>query len=214
MVEIVMKSTEEITIICIGPLVNLAEAVRRDSKFSEKTKIVAMLGSLRSGWFPDHPPVSEYNVICSTKSAQKVFQTWHGDGKIVITPLDTCGRVFLSGQLYSDWKVHAISGKSAVSLGIYQNFDLWTQKRKPKPMSDGKVLFEDCSSTLFDTVAVFLAFSTDFLKMENLHIVIENDGKMKEVPQGTPGSSPVLCATEWTDMEAFNKFLVERLISK
>jgi hypothetical protein len=65
------------------------------------------------------------------------------------------------------------------------------------------------SSTLFDTVAVYLALKNDLLQMENLGIRVTNDGftvideKAKKIS----------CATEWKDLGAFENVLVERLTS-
>lgn len=211
MIEIIMQATEEVVIMCIGPLVNIAEAVRKEPRIVAKSRIVGMLGSLRSGWGPREPAVAEYNIICSTPSAQQVLQSWKG--KICLTPLDTCGRVWLSGELYQRWKTEALTGNSKVSMAILQNFELWQQNRKLKPLKGGPV-FETCSSTLFDTVAVFLAFSSEHLIMETLNIRIENTGVMKICEQGASEEqgSEVLLATAWTNKAAFEQFLVDRLL--
>lgn len=214
LVELVLASEEEVVIMCIGPLVNIAKAAQKDKRIVQKSRIVGMLGSLRSGWFAGTPPVSEYNVICSTGSAKVVFKKWRGKGKIVLTPLDTCGRIFLDGPLYQEWKEGAASGKSKVSLAILQNFEEWTAKRQPKAYSNGDVILKDASSTLFDTVAVHLAYSSEYLKMEEVNVKIENDGKMTEFLEPNDDTSPVIFATEWTDMQGFNRFLVDRLLSK
>lgn len=214
LVELVLASEEEVVIMCIGPLVNIAKASQMDKRIVQKSRIVGMLGSLRSGWFAGTPPVSEYNVICSTGSTKVVFQKWRGKGKIVLTPLDTAGRIFLDGTLYQEWKEAATTGKSKVSLAILQNFEEWNAKRQPKPYKNGDVVFKDASSTLFDTVAVLLAFSSEFLKMEEINVKVENDGKMTEFAEPNDETSPVIFATEWTDMQGFSRFLVDRLLSQ
>ena len=214
LIELVMASEEEVVILCIGPLVNIAKAAQREKKIVQKSRIVGMLGSLRSGWFAGTPPVSEYNVICSTGSAKVVFQKWRGKGKIILTPLDTCGRIFLDGSLYQEWKTGASSGKSKVSRAILENFEEWAAKRQPKAYSNGDEILKDASSTLFDTVAVHLAFSTDYLKMEEVNVKIENDGKMTEFAEPNDETSPVLFATEWTDMPGFARYMVDRLLAQ
>lgn len=213
LIDIVMASDEEVIIMCIGPLVNIAKAAQREKKIVQKSRIVGMLGSLRSGWFEGTPPVSEYNIICSTGSAKVVLQKWRGKGKIVLTPLDTCGRIVLNGPLYQEWKQAASAGNSKVSLAILQNFEEWAAHRKPKPYKSGEAVLEDASSTLFDTVAVHLGYSTEFLKMEEIHVKIENDGKLTEFAEANDETSPVLFATEWTDMPGFSRFMVDRLLS-
>ena len=62
---------------------------------------------------------------------------------------------------------------------------------------------------LYDTVAIYLAFSTDFLAMEMLPIVVTADGKTLIDEAG----EPVSCAMEWKDKDAFLDLLVERLVN-
>ena len=65
------------------------------------------------------------------------------------------------------------------------------------------------STTLFDTVAVYLALSKkkDFCIMENLMIRITDDGFTRIDPAG----KAVDCAMEWKDLGGFEDFLVGRL---
>jgi hypothetical protein len=68
--------------------------------------------------------------------------------------------------------------------------------------------FAERSSILFDTVAVHLAYSEEHLFLENLKLTIEDDGLTAVSPRGRP----VRTATEWTDREAFQASLVDRLV--
>jgi hypothetical protein len=63
------------------------------------------------------------------------------------------------------------------------------------------------SSTLWDTVAIHLGLSTDFLEMETLNIRIDDQGYMRI--DNTAG--PVHCALRWSDLAAFKKYLVKTL---
>ena len=65
------------------------------------------------------------------------------------------------------------------------------------------------SSVLYDAVAVYLAFSTDFVEMETLPIVVTPDGKTIIDEAG----EPVACAMAWRDKNAFLDLLTERLVS-
>ena len=57
---------------------------------------------------------------------------------------------------------------------------------------------ETASSILFDTVAVYLAFTADLLVMDGMMKIDDSAARMD-------------CATEWRDLVAFEDFLVDRL---
>jgi hypothetical protein len=54
------------------------------------------------------------------------------------------------------------------------------------------------SSTLFDTVAVYLAFSEELLVMEDICLRVTDDGHTVEDPAGPR----VRCAMAWKDLGA------------
>jgi len=68
---------------------------------------------------------------------------------------------------------------------------------------------ETHSSTLFDTVAVYLAFSHKFCKMEKLGIEVTDDGFTRINPAGKLTN----VATEWSSLDGFQDLLVSRLTS-
>jgi hypothetical protein len=63
------------------------------------------------------------------------------------------------------------------------------------------------STTLFDTVGIYLAMSTDLVKMEKLGIKVTDDGYTRI----DENAKVINCATEWKDLGAFEDFLVGRL---
>ncbi|RJS83059.1 hypothetical protein CW706_06390, partial [Candidatus Bathyarchaeota archaeon] len=101
LIETVMESSKTVTLLCIGPLTNIAVALKAEPRIAERARIVSMLGCLYKS-----PPgygggnegvVAEYNVKKDPEAAQIVFSApWD----ITITPLDTCGFVKLRGERY------------------------------------------------------------------------------------------------------------------
>ena len=63
------------------------------------------------------------------------------------------------------------------------------------------------SSTLFDTVAVYLAFSEELLEMEEMGLRVTDDGYT--LPD--ENAKPVRCAMRWRDLSAFEGLVVQRL---
>ncbi len=62
-------------------------------------------------------------------------------------------------------------------------------------------------NVLFDTVAAYLAMSTDLVKIEELPIRVTDDGYTR-IEQG---AKVINCATEWKDLGGFEDLLVGRL---
>ena len=63
------------------------------------------------------------------------------------------------------------------------------------------------SSILYDCVAVYLAFSRRGLEIEQLNVLVTDDGRTLIDDMG----HPVDCATEWDDVDGFYQLLSERL---
>ena len=63
------------------------------------------------------------------------------------------------------------------------------------------------SSVLFDTVAIYLAYSFDLLEMERLRLRITDDGLTLPAPAG----DEVLVALRWRSLDGFYDHLLERL---
>jgi len=63
------------------------------------------------------------------------------------------------------------------------------------------------SSTLFDTVAIYLAVSTQLVQTERLPIRVTDDGFTRV----ENGAKMVHCAVKWKDLDGYESWLVERL---
>jgi hypothetical protein len=63
------------------------------------------------------------------------------------------------------------------------------------------------SSTLFDTVAVWMTMDESLLEMREMGIRVTDDGRT--LPD--PAAPKVNCALEWKDLEGFRDRIAERL---
>jgi hypothetical protein len=94
--------------------------------------------------------------------------------------------------------------QSPVAAAIIQNYRLWsTHKNKQDDVAEHR------SSTLFDTVAVYLAARQELCQMECLGIRVTDDGFTKL----DDAAKQMNVATEWKSLDGFRDFLVERLTS-
>lgn len=199
LIDTIMKSRRTVTLICIGPVPNIAEALRREPRIAKRARFVGMQGSVRAGYGGVKQPQAEWNVKCDPKACQQVFTAgWN----MTITPLDTCGLVTLTGDKYR--RVRDSTDRTAAD--VIANYRVWVASDAKLPPD----LADQHSSTLFDTVAVYLAMRRDLLVMEKLGLRVTDDGYTVIDPQ----AKHVSVATKWKDLGAFEDFLAERLAGK
>jgi inosine-uridine nucleoside N-ribohydrolase len=169
-----------------------------------------MHGSIYRGYGGNAKPSAEYNVEAFVKESQKVFTApWD----MTITPLDTCGIVNLKGQKYQK----VLKRNSPLTRALIENYRAWYKQgilNKEKGLSESELTkrveqkLNSSSTTLFDTVAIYLAMSTELVKMEKLRIKVTDDGYTRI----DKNAKAINCAIEWKDLGAFEDFLVDRLI--
>ena len=198
MIDTIMNSPEPITLIAIGPLPNVAAALEREPNIAKKARFVGMHGSIRWSFNNKSKPQQEYNVASFIKASQAVFTA---DWDMIITPLDTCGKVTLHGDKYKK----VFDCNSPMARVVIENYREWAKKG-----NKNEAQVESRSSVLFDTVAIYLAMmKRDFVVMENLGIRVTNDGFTAIDGKG----KKINCATNWKNIGAYEDFLVERLTS-
>jgi inosine-uridine nucleoside N-ribohydrolase len=197
-VDTIMSSPEPVTLIAIGPVANIAAALQREPAIAERARFVGMHGSIRRG-YDGRPQVdAEYNVVKYPHACQAVFAApW----EITITPLDTCALVRLEGERYRAVR----DSNDPLIRALLENYRIWARHVSWARGLDPEV----GSSVLFDTVAVYLAFSEELLVVETLPVRVTDDGYTRV----EPGARPIRCATEWRDLPAFTDLLVRRLVS-
>jgi inosine-uridine nucleoside N-ribohydrolase len=195
MIDTIMNSPEPITLISIGPLPNVAAALEREPKIAKKARFVGMHGSVRWSFSNKSKPQKEYNVVSFIKASQTVFTA---EWDMTITPLDTCGKVTLRGDKYRK----VLDCNNPVAKTVIENYRVWT---KSGNMNEAQV--SSRSSTLFDTVAIYLAMKRDFVEMEKLGIRVTDDGYTAIDGK----AKKINCATNWKNIGAYEDFLVERL---
>lgn len=201
MVDMIMQSEEQVTLIAIGPLTNIADALQRQPEVASKVRFVGMHGNIRTFFADLDKVVPEYNVKCDPLASRRVFEApWD----MTITPLDTCGKVILKGDRYAK----VFHSNKPLARVVMENYKAWVQYLSKMKIGMEPDKFEHESSTLFDCVAVYLAFREDHLYMETLGIRVLDDG-LTAVDEK---AKKVHCAMDWKDMDAFMDFLVERII--
>ena len=194
MVDTINASPEPVRIICIGPPQTTAAALAKDPSIAGKAVFVGMQGSVRKG-YGGGAVCAEWNVKADVKASKVIFAApWK---QALITPLDTCGLVQLGGARFQT----LVDSPDAMTQAMLDNYRIWSHKPK---LNDLKA-----SSTLFDTVAVYLALPGEkpLCTMENLSLSVTDAGVTAIDPAGRPFS----VATAWQSLDGYYDWIVSTL---
>jgi inosine-uridine nucleoside N-ribohydrolase len=175
----------KLTIVGIGPLTNVAQLLTEHPDCKPWIKrIVIMGGAVRVGYNDKPPPEAEFNIKTDVKAAQTVF---NAGVPLVVAPLDATTMLKLEPALLQRIFAH----RTMVNMQVQALFDLWEQPTAP---------------ILFDPVAVTLAFTERFCKMEDLRLEVDDTG-MTKVKTGKPNARVATSIQK----DEYLKWFVERL---
>lgn len=201
MIDIIMASDETVTIVAVGPLSNLAEALRREPRIAGRARVISNMGSIYKGINDSPHPSREYNASSDINATRQVLAAaW----PLTITPLDIAGSITLSGD---DYRKVRESGH-VVAETVIANYRAWLP-------ATAKHLADQRSTLLFDTPAVYLATLGDgdedeLLRVETLSIGITDHG-MTVVD---PNARPIQVALEWKDKREFQRYIRDTIARK
>jgi purine nucleosidase len=184
----IRKYPGQITLIAIGPLMNVGAAIDKDAATFRKLKrVVLMGGSIRRGYgdlgyTAPVPPMPEWNILNDIPSAQKLFAA---GVPLFVMPLD-------STQLKMDEVKRAFlfSRGTAVTDQLAILYHLWGQE----------------TPTLFDPMTIVFALRPDLCPVQKMHVAIDEKGLTREEP-GSPNAEVCLDS----NAEDFFKFYLKRV---
>lgn len=198
MIELVRRSHEPVTIIGIGPAPNLERALELAPDIAGKCRFVGMFGSVDRGYGEGSAPIAETNVRENVCAARAIFAApWR---EIIVTPLDTCDQAVLREERYAAVR----DSEDPLLAALMANTRTWARRVTWMDAS----FIEQRSSTLFDTVAVYLAYSQERLEVEEMGIAVTDDGRTVRDPQ----ARPTRVAMRWSDLDGFLGHLSRRLV--
>ena len=191
LLEQIRKYPGEITLVAIGPLMNVGAAIDKDAATFRKLKrVVLMGGSIRRGYgdlgyTAPVPPMPEWNILNDVSSAQKLFAA---DVPLFVMPLD-------STQLKMDEVKRAFlfSQGTAVTDQLAVLYHLWGQG----------------TPTLFDPMTVAFVLRPELCPVQGLHIRVDEKGFTQEEPG--PVNAQVCLDS---NAEAFFKFYLKKVAAR
>ncbi len=203
MIQIIEESPVPVTIIAIGPAVNIAAALERAPHIAKKCRFVGMFGSFDVGYTGTLPASAETNVRLLPAAFRAVMTaTWID---VLLTPLDTCNFAILDGENYH--RIWSATG-DPMMRALIENYCLFA----PRVTWMHCDFFAVRSTILFDSVAVYLAYSEDYVETETVRFKITDDGFTVRDEADGPHSARV--ALRWRDLPAFHTHLTSRLLGE
>lgn len=192
-IDVIQASPVPVTLLVIGPQTNMMHMLERDPSVAEKARVVSMAGSVHIGYNGKEGRDPEWNVVRDVPAAKAVFAApW----EIILAPLDTCGTLVLSGDLYRQ----VADADTPAAKVLIENYDQWTNRQH---------YGESSSSVLFDTEAIYLAWDDALCEMETVNLIVDDEGNTVPDPNGRP----VKCALRWKDKDAFLRLIVDRVLA-
>ncbi|MGP0017597.1 MAG: nucleoside hydrolase [Candidatus Sulfotelmatobacter sp.] len=190
LLEQIRKYPGEITLVAIGPLMNVGAAIDKDAATFRKLKrVVLMGGSIRRGYgdlgyTAPVPPMPEWNILNDVASAQRLFAV---GVPVFVMPLD-------STQLKMDEVKRAFlfSQGTAVTDQLAVLYHSWGQE----------------TPTLFDPMTIAFVLRPELCPVQGLHIRVDEQGFTREEP-GTANAQVCL----ESNAEDFFKFYLKRVAS-
>jgi inosine-uridine nucleoside N-ribohydrolase len=161
-IEKVLNNPGEITLVAIGPLTNLALAIRREPRIAQLVhEVVLMGGALRT---PGNvTPSAEFNIYADPHAAHVVL---HAGWPIKMVSLDTTNRTpFTRPQAYA-----FAQGESAVKTCIYQMFDYY--------FSTFATLYGVKDFHMHDPLCLAAVFQPDLITWEPAYVDVELKGTL------------------------------------
>jgi inosine-uridine nucleoside N-ribohydrolase len=155
----------KLTIVALGPLTNIARLLKQHADCKRWIKrIVVMGGAIRLGYNGKLPVEPEWNIKSDVAAARMVFVS---GVPLVVAPLDAT--VML--QLEDPARRRLFAACTPLTFQVQALYQLW----------------DKATPTLFDPVAVALAFTEKFCTMEDLHLEIDDSG-LTRTSKGKPNA--------------------------
>jgi inosine-uridine nucleoside N-ribohydrolase len=183
----IRKNPGEVTLVCIGPLVNLGAIIDKDKQTFRKLKrVVIMGGSVDRGYGDPYaaptPPQPEWNIKNDIPSAQRLFAS---GVPLYVMPLD-------STQLKLDEVKREFLFRQSTPLtdSLTLLYHLWGQQ----------------TPTLFDPMTIAFIDNPSLCPVQAMNIVVDEKGMTR---RGTGAPNAQVCLK--SDPEKFFRFYLDRV---
>jgi inosine-uridine nucleoside N-ribohydrolase len=198
----VMQNPGQVTILAIGPLTNIAMAMRMEPRFAGNVKqLVIMGGAIAS--LPDgggnHTPNAEFNFYVDPEAAQIVLRS---QIPIVLSPLNISRKARFS----KEWYEKIIAVDTPITRLVKERLGPGFEKRP------------DRTALMYDQIAAVTLVDPTLMKTVELYVDVDinhdaNYGVSVGAPEPWPGAEGVRKMMVQTDLDwdKFIRLYVERV---
>jgi len=187
----IRRNPGQITLIAIGPLMNVGGAIEKDpATFRKLKRIIMMGGSIKRGYGdlgygPPTPPQPEWNILNDIPSAQKLFAA---GVPLFVMPVD-------STQLKMDELKRAFlfSQGTPITDALTLLYHQWGQE----------------TPTLFDPMTIAFLVNPTLCPVQPMHIRVDEKGFTRPDPGQPNAPNAQVCLD--SNPDAFFRFLLPRL---
>ncbi|MCM3636890.1 nucleoside hydrolase [Sporosarcina luteola] len=161
-IEQAKKHKGELTLIAVGPLTNVALAVRKEPRLAEWLKEVIIMGGLvQSAGRGNTIPTSEFNIYADAEAAKIVF---HSGMNITLVSLDVTRQVLLTEEHIEELKGTKYYDFVKQSTVDYRQFSI--------------NLYGINGCALHDPLSVGVALDPTFVQTEKYYVDVETQSEL------------------------------------
>ena len=187
-IESLKKYPNEVVVISVGPVMNLADVIDKDPEALKLAKkVYSMFGSFHIGYGTMPAIDAEWNVRVDIPASQKFVNS---GAEIVYAGLDVTAMVKLD-QAKRDQLLMRQSPLTNALSGLY-------------------VLWENETPTLFDPVAIGMLIYPELFRTEKVHIQVDEKGYTRLIP----GKEPNAEIGVQIDRQEFLKRIMDRYMKQ
>jgi inosine-uridine nucleoside N-ribohydrolase len=156
--DLLKRYPDEMSLITLGPLTNLAEALQKDAKRVKRLREVVIMGGA-IGVPGNITPAAEFNIFIDPHAAQRVF---HSGLPMTLVPLDVTEKVCLESE-----EIQALDRVMEEPLGGF------VRDITEKSIEHMRETREMSAIYLHDPLAVGVAIDPTMVKAACLHVEVE-----------------------------------------
>lgn len=200
--ELVAKTDGEMTLVALGPLTNIAQAINANPQvMSRLAAIVMMGGAIKAPGNKNR--VAEFNYFVDPEAADIVFR-FAVDKAIV--PLDACNKIRFR---LADFGAVANPRLRAALVEM-------TEPYIQSIAADEGITGEKVAAPLYDPLAIYYLLRPEVCKSYRCHIAIETKGRLTRGMsvadlRGKPESEPNTTVVDAVDEQAFRADFIKLL---
>ena len=186
----VKNSDEELAIIALGPLTNVAVAIEREPEIKDRIKeIFVMGGAVEVGG--NVTPYAEFNIYDDPRAANIVLDSGI---PTTLVGLDVCERVAF-GKNDTDWKAGASTGERLAARIMEGWFEIHPERDR---------------YVLCDPLTVAAAVAPDLLTYRQAKITVDEEGEQKGRTRADYDAGNIKVAVD-VDVEHARQLILDRL---